>query len=124
MNAERFIAQILPANTPTISPAIWDFLLVGGVITGLAVVIFIVTAISRKSKRARRRRKRGPEILRNSEELLREQEADDASARESKKSRRKKRRHHDRPRQQLPTLAESGGLPPIRDENTPPNTSL
>jgi hypothetical protein len=33
--------------------------------------------------------------------------------------RRKRRRHSERPRN--PTLAETGGLPPVRDENNPGN---
>jgi len=121
MNCELFIAQLLPVDTPAISPAIWDFFLVGGVIIGLAIVIFIVTAISRK-KKSKRRRKRGPEILRNSETLLREHEAGEPTDGRREKLPRKKRRHHGESQQTLPTLAESGGLPPVRDKDSPPNT--
>jgi uncharacterized membrane protein YciS (DUF1049 family) len=35
----------------------------------------------------------------------------------SKKHRRRQKRHH---RQHNPTLAQTGGLPPIRDPNQPP----
>jgi heme/copper-type cytochrome/quinol oxidase subunit 2 len=35
----------------------------------------------------------------------------------NKKKRKKRHRHH---RQHNPTLAESGGLPPVRDPNQPP----
>jgi preprotein translocase subunit YajC len=41
-----------------------------------------------------------------------------------KKRHRKKRRHHQRESRQLnPTLAQVGGLPPIREEDEPPGQS-
>jgi hypothetical protein len=118
-------AQIVPVDAPALSPAIWDFLLVGGVVAVLAVIIFIVAAVVRRPQRHRSRTRRGPEILRNTEEHLREQaernEAEPA-AEEAGRQRRKRRRRDHRPRN--PTLAEAGGLPPERDPDTVPNQGL
>ena len=45
MNCELFIAQLLPIDTPAISPAIWDFLLVGGVVMGRVAAIVAVLGL-------------------------------------------------------------------------------
>jgi hypothetical protein len=121
-----FLAQVFPGDGPTLSPALWDLLLVGGVTFGLAVVIFIVVAIARRNGgKQRKRSRRGPEILQNSQEHLQEQEARESrgSDEDPRERRRKKRRRRDhRPRNA--TLAEAGGLPPERDPGTPPNAPL
>jgi hypothetical protein len=122
-----FLGQVLPGSTTRISPALWDFLLVGGITLVLAAVIFIVVAVTRKGRQHRPRSKRGPEILRNTGEHFREEEAktaeDDGQEQESPQRHRRKRRRRDhRPRN--PTLAESGGLPPVRDPDTTPHPGL
>jgi len=125
VSASLLLAQVLPVEVPKMSPAWWDLLLVGGVILGLATVIFIVAALTRRSGRQRKRSRRGPEILQHTDEYLREQEerATPGDENESRPPlRRKRRRREHRPRNA--TLAESGGLPPERDPGTPPNAPL
>ena len=124
MKTGGMIAQVVPIDTPAISPALWDFLLVGGIITGLTVIIFVVALVGR-SRRSKRRKKRGPAILRNSEEYLRDAASEPPPEPPSGKVRKKKRRHkHHKHRRELPTLADSGGLPPVRDKDCPPNSGL
>lgn len=117
--------QLMPGKPAPISPAWWDFLLVGGVALGLALVVFAIVAITRRSPKHRSRSRR-PEILKHTQEHLREKEAE-ANLDEDKETtddrrRRKRRRRDHRPRN--PSLAEAGGLPPERDPNSAPHTGL
>ena len=119
-----YLAQVIPIEGPKVSPALWDFLLVGGVITVLAIIIFVVAAVTRQRRPHRHRSRHGPEILKNTDEHIRDQtetNSPDDQDKDSHQRRRRKRRDH-RPRN--PTLAESGGLPPERDPNSVPHTGL
>ncbi|MBI1177679.1 hypothetical protein GC207_09595 [bacterium] len=118
------LGQVVGIDPPQVSPAVWDMFYVGGVALAVAVIIFIVVAVTRGRTKSHHKSRRGPEILRNSDEHLREKAAaeteDDES--ESPQRRRRRRRRDHRPRN--PTLAEAGGLPPERDPNSAPNTGL
>lgn len=124
MNAP-WSAPLLVMEAPVLSPALWDFLLVAGVILGLAVIIFVIAAVTRRGRPSRRRSRRGPEILQNTSEHLREQEEKDTATGgedERRQHRRKRRRRDHRPRNA--TLAETGGLPPEREPGQAPNAPL
>lgn len=125
MTSSLLLAQLLPTDSRTISPAFWDFLLVGGVTLALALIIFVIAAVSHRGRRHRKRSRSGPEILKNTETFKREQEelasgegADDPAP----PQRRKRRRRDHRPRN--PTLAQQGGLPPEREAGAAPKTGL
>jgi hypothetical protein len=107
------LGQLMPGKPVPISPAWWDFLLVGGVALGLALVVFAVVAFTRRSPK-NRSRSRGPEILKHTQEQ-------DTEANDQQRRRKRRRRDH-RPRN--PSLAEAGGLPPERDPNSAPHTGL
>jgi hypothetical protein len=119
------LGQLMPGKPVPISPAWWDFLLVGGVALGLALMVFAVVAFTRRSPK-HRSRSRGPEILKHTQEHLREKEAgatldEDTEANDQHRRRKRRRRDH-RPRN--PSLAEAGGLPPARDPDSAPHTGL
>ncbi len=122
MNAQ-LLAQVLPVDTPKISPLLWDLLLIAGVTGGLAAIIFTVVGVTRRGRKHRSRSRKGPEILKNSDEHLREQDerANGANANDARPGKKRRRRDH-RPRN--PTLAEAGGLPPERESGTAPHSGL
>lgn len=119
------LGQLMPGKPAPISPAWWDFLLVGGVALGLALVVFALVAFTRRSSKHRSRSRR-PEILKHTAEHLREREAgasfDEDKETNDDRRRRKRRRRDHRPRN--PSLAEAGGLPPERDPDSAPHTGL
>ena len=115
-------------NTHGISPAFYDLLKVAGVLIVLSVIIVIVVVLIRRKRRRKRHSK--PAILQNSEEYKRSREAEEkdadedeveAHARHGERRRRRKKRPH---RPLNPTLAETRGLPPKRDDGSPPKTGL
>jgi hypothetical protein len=119
------LGQLMPGKPAPISPAWWDFLLVGGVALGLALLVFAVVAFTRRSS-GHRSRSRRPEILKHTREHLREKEEaaaldEDTEANDQRRRRKRRRRDH-RPRN--PSLAEAGGLPPERDPGSAPHTGL
>lgn len=125
MNPPPLLAQLMPSDAPSISPALWDLLLIVGVTVVLAVIIFIIVAVSHRGHRHRKRSRSGPEILKNTEELRRVQ--DERPEREDEQEsdrhhRRKRRRREHRPRN--PTLAEGDGLPPERAPGVAPKSDL
>lgn len=122
MNAQ-LLAQVLPVDTPKISPALWDLLLIAGITGALAVILFAVVGATRRSRKLRSRSRKGPEILKNTDEHLREQEerANGANANDAGQRKKRRRRDH-RPRN--PTLAEAGGLPPEREPGAAPHSGL
>lgn len=120
MMGSFWFIQMLPEKGPQISPALWDFLLVVGVLMTLAVVLFILTALFRRRKK-RRHHSRRPEILRNSEELKKEASESRGEGEGRIKRRRRRRRDHT---PSNPTLAEAGGLPPKRGENETPYSGI
>ncbi|HAV65410.1 MAG TPA: hypothetical protein DCY13_23920 [Verrucomicrobiales bacterium] len=122
MNPAVTLAQVIPVDTPRLSPAWWDFLLVAGVIAGLTALIFIVAAMSRRQRSRKRKSRRGPEILKNTEEHLRQQSEVVEGGEAHRIEKRNRRRREHRPRN--PTLAERGGLPPARDSGSAPNSGL
>jgi len=88
----------------------YDFFLILGIGSLLALVLFFVVYLTR-GKRARR-----AGVVRSSRVLYR----GEASSRESSSGRmkiRKKRKSHPDNLPRNPTLGETGGLPPLRPEN-------
>ena len=85
-----------------------DVLLIIGVATALAVALLIWAAFIRKPKRD------DSERVYNSRQYVEERE--DGTIRKRKKRKRQRREH----RVRNPTLAEVGGLPPLKSDSTPP----
>ena len=94
-----------------------DVLLVAGVGLVLGLVLFLWVYLTHKT----RRHSQSSQGL--SKAIYRaEKESPDVSASKRTKMRRKRRRHPDNlPRN--PTLGETGGLPPIRPEEPPPEVA-
>lgn len=113
-----FSAVVEPYDTalPRIKatgPAIRDWgILLGAILAVAAIVILWIVFSSRSRRHAARRedrRQRRRAFLRKTAE---------AELRSEKPPGRRRRRRHHRPRN--PTLAETGGLPPIRGEDQEP----
>lgn len=122
MSLGVLLAQVMPGKSTLVSPMWWDFLLVAGVIAGLTMVIFLVALLVKSRRQRKRKSDHGPEILKNTEEHLRKAGVRESVEPEEGVSRRRRRRRDHRPRN--PTLAEQGGLPPVRDPDTSPHTGL
>jgi hypothetical protein len=125
MNPPPLLGQLMPSDARSISPAFWDLLLVVGVTVVLAVIIFIIAAVSHRGHRHRKRSRSGPEILRNTEEFRRVQDerAEREDEQESDRHHRRKRRRREH-RRRNPTLAEGDGLPPERAPGVAPKADL
>lgn len=131
MNNPLFIVaqiNVFGQNNHKVSPAFYDALLVIGVLLALSLIIFLVVALSKKPGKSRKRKSHLPVILENSREHLKEQEETakkeqrEGIVRRRKKRRRKK--HHETFDTRNPTLAEMGGLPPIRHKDTPSDPGI
>ena len=103
----------MPVETPSSVPGMLgkDVLLI--LSTSIPIMLFLVGLVIYKKKRkdARAASKLAPRVA----NLDDDDDDDGASANQRKRKRRRRRREH-RPRN--PTLAQTGGLPPVRSENS------
>lgn len=104
----------LPATSKGTMLVASDILLILGGLAALTGLLLLAVWIARRKGGGRRHRKRahGPEILQNSEDYTVESVPSDDGDRRKRRYRRRRREH--RPRN--PTLAETTGLPPTRDD--------
>lgn len=110
-----FLARVDPfENTmphpKAVGPAIREWLALMGAILVVAGIVILWTLLSGKSRRHRARREDRRQRRRAFRRSL-----EQAEKREDKPAGQRRRRRHHRPRN--PTLAETGGLPPIRTGN-------
>ena len=103
---------VLPRIKAT-GPALKEWGILLGAILVIATVVILWIVFSGKSRRHAARR----EERRQRRRAFRRAAAE-AEQRSEKSSGRRRRRRHHRPRN--PTLAETGGLPPIRGDNQQP----
>jgi hypothetical protein len=99
---------VQPAPRHLLGLRVGDIMLLIGVATALAVALLIWAAFIRKPKRE------SSERVYNSRPYVEERE--DGTIRKRKKRKRQRREH----RVRNPTLAEVGGLPPLKSDSTPP----
>ena len=97
-----------------VGPVFRDWMILLGAILVVAVIVLLWIVAS---ARARRRKARREERLQRRRTLKRQANAEPLPKVESADGRRRRRRKH-RPRN--PTLAETGGLPPVRDDDQLP----
>jgi FtsZ-interacting cell division protein ZipA len=98
------------------NPAFRERLIIFGAI-GLVTLLLLVWAAFIRSKRRRRHSHHHHHHAQRPDELPAASPNEDASPSPEKRRRRRHSHHRHRPRN--PTLAETGGLPPIRSENPP-----
>jgi FtsZ-interacting cell division protein ZipA len=113
------VEEPLPMPGP-VSPAMRETLIVIGAVLLLAVGLLLWASVAYK----RRRRRSSSHRQHHERKLAGNASAENAEEERSSHShRRRKRRREHRPRN--PTLAETGGLPPIRPEGSsnPPQSS-
>lgn len=92
-----------------------DILLVAGVALVIGLVLFLWVYLTHKNRRQHRSSQTVSKPIYRAEK-----ESPEASSSNRMKVRKKRRRHPDNlPRN--PTLGETGGLPPIRPEEPPPD---
>jgi hypothetical protein len=97
-----------------------DAILVFGALTVVTLLIVLWAAFIRKKKRTREHsqhhhhRRHRPETAADSAVVAESQQTEENPGRERRRRRRRRRDH--RPRN--PTLAETGGLPPIKPEGS------
>lgn len=106
------LAAAIPVDTG-VDPAWRDWLIVAGVLMVLTGALLVWATFIRKKPARRKRRHHHHHHHRHSESGNASAQTVSASHREGRSRRRRRRREH-RPRN--PTLAETGGLPPIRSE--------
>lgn len=94
-----------------------DFFIVLGAMLLVALAVLVWALVFRKRGRSPRRRHHPHPPESDREEIRKD--ADDLK--EPVRRRRRRRRHEHRPLN--PTLAETGGLPPIRETEAPPAPS-
>lgn len=115
---------LLPSNANNSAAhwGIYDLLLLLGALFALTLLLVIWAKYIRKEKRSRRRSHSSKEyelvpVAKASgagENDENEDEGDEPDARRRRKFRKRRREHRGR----NPTLAETGGLPPLRDGNS------
>ena len=111
MNTETIpIANRMP-------PEAVDVLILLGALAGVALVVFFCILIFRKDERQRRHHHHHRHHHRKT---YREQFRQTTSGIKELIRQRRHRSHHER-RQLNPTLAQTGGLPPIRPPDKPPD---
>ena len=122
--ATLFFADASLPGTPEISTG-WKTMSYAArgafIVLGVAVLITIVAFIWAAFFRKKRKRRHSYERWHHQKKQA--QESSEESSNHEKHHRRHRHRRHHRDRQLNPTLAETGGLPPIRDpqpENPPP----
>jgi hypothetical protein len=96
-----------------------DILLIVG-IGGLFAVLLVFWAVRYVQRGKRRRHRSKPAILQNADET---ESADGASAPRPYRHRRRRRRRREH-RSRKPSLAETGGLPPVRSDEPPSSASV
>ncbi|HRY47401.1 MAG TPA: hypothetical protein P5186_05080 [Candidatus Paceibacterota bacterium] len=120
-----------------------DVLLIIGALLALTLFLILIIFISRSSRRSRSAHRKhrhhqihsssmptskttdskagqsSPEETREVEVSPEDEEAEEATVHHHHHRRRRHRHKHEH-RQRNPTLAETGGLPPLRDPNAPP----
>jgi ABC-type nickel/cobalt efflux system permease component RcnA len=106
------VEEPLPMPGP-VSPAMRETLIVIGAALLLAVGLLLWVSVAYK----RRRRRSSSHRQHHEKKLAGNASAENAEGERSHSHRRRKRRREHRPRN--PTLAETGGLPPIRPEGPP-----
>ena len=104
---------VLPRIKAT-GPAIREWGILLGAILVIATIVILWIVFSGKSRRHAARR----EDRRQRRRAFRQAAAEAEEQRSEKSSGRRRRRRHHRPRN--PTLAETGGLPPIRGGDQQP----
>jgi hypothetical protein len=117
-----------PAKAPKPSAVFQDALLILGAVLALTLVLIVWAKYGRKWKRRRseyRKPTRSTATAAASLALEAPDEVGALSDRHHRSRRRKKyRRRREEHRQRNPTLAETGGLPPMREgQTTPPAAS-
>lgn len=114
MNSSMLLAQIVAIDETKAKGTLWDAFQLIAIILILALVILLFFTVTR---RRRRRRRHTPEILKNSEERRRRIDQAIETGEPIKRRRRKRRPGHTEflPN---PSISESGGLPPRREENS------
>jgi len=110
------VEGLQPATVSTgrlINPAIWDILIVVTVAVLLGSILFLWAAYWRRARHHRRHRS-APKIITNT---TRPPDGVTEGLVRSKRRRKFRHRRQDYPRPaRNPTLAETGGLPPMRPE--------
>ncbi len=113
--AESSLTQWLTSNWRLVNTATREYIAVFGSVTVLATLALIWAVYFRKRKRRRRREHRAP----NGWGMNPVNESPVTIVPSSMKHRKRHRRREHRPRN--PTLAETGGMPPVRTDNSPDN---
>ena len=102
---------------------VYDLLLLLGALFGLTLLLVIWAKYLRREKRPRRRSSSAKDhelvpVVKANEEEDEEEDEDGEPGTNHRRKFRKRRRDH---RGRNPTLAETGGLPPLRDKNHGPS---
>jgi uncharacterized membrane protein YccC len=105
----------LPSSTP-LTPELEDILIVLGVLVGVALIAFFWVIAFRKDGKHRRKHHHHHHHQRKD---YREQFQKGASGIKELLRQRRRRRHREH-RPINPTLAQTGGLPPLREADKPP----
>jgi FtsZ-interacting cell division protein ZipA len=106
------VEEPLPLPGPA-SPAMRETFIVIGAVLLVAVGLLLWASVAYK----RRRRRSSSHRQHHEQKSAGKASADSAETRQTSHSRRRRRRREHRPRN--PTLAETGGLPPVRTEGPP-----
>ncbi|MBI3417943.1 MAG: hypothetical protein HY043_21855 [Verrucomicrobia bacterium] len=114
--------NLVPSNTTNSASrfGIYDLLLLLGALLALTLLLVIWAKYIRKEKRSRRRSHSAKQyelvpVVKEAESAEDDEDVEgEADARRRRKFRKRRREH----RGSNPTLAETGGLPPLRDENS------
>ena len=99
------------------NPAFREWLIILGAIGLVTLLVLVWAAFIRRKRRRRHSHHHHHHQSDRPAELPAASQKEDVAAPPEKRRRRRHSRHRHRPRN--PTLAETGGLPPIRSENPP-----
>ena len=109
--------QEILASWRITDPATLERIVIFGAIGLVTLLALLWAAFLRKKRRRRREHHHAPRHSSGPAEVPETSEDENAPSPPEKRHRRRRSRRRDRPRN--PTLAETGGLPPIRPEGPP-----